>query len=258
MRRRRCTPEPRPSAASAAAPYPRGRSRRKSARADAGSTAVARCCRRASRRRSPWHRRDWPASPPPRRGRARDRDRRRAGDRRSRLRLAGSSSASRMMASSVCTARAGNAPAAVSPASMMASTPSSTALAASLTSARVGRASCVIDSSTCVARITGMPRRARPADDFLLHARHAFERHLESEIAARDHHRVAAARGSRRDARCASGRSSLAMSGTSAAPSAAINCRACRRSVGAPHEAERDHVDAERQAELQIVDVLRA
>ena len=40
---------------------------------------------------------------------------------------------------------------------MIASTPSSTALAASLTSARVGRGSCRIDSSTCVATITGRP-----------------------------------------------------------------------------------------------------
>ena len=68
-------------------------------------------------------------------------------------------SASVMIASSVWTARAGNAPAAVSPASMIASTPSSTAFAASLTSARVGLGSVLIDSSTCVATITGMPRR---------------------------------------------------------------------------------------------------
>ena len=40
---------------------------------------------------------------------------------------------------------------------MTASTPSVTALAASLTSARVGRGSVVIDSSTCVATMTGMP-----------------------------------------------------------------------------------------------------
>ena len=73
----------------------------------------------------------------------------------------GLASASRMIASSVCTVRAGYAPAAVSPASMIASTPSSTALAASLTSARVGRASLVIDSSTWVATITGMPLAAR-------------------------------------------------------------------------------------------------
>ena len=96
-----------------------------------------------------------------------------------------------MMASSVCTARPGYAPAAVSPASMIASTPSSTALAASLTSARVGRGPVVIDSSTCVATITGMLCCARGERDLLLRARHALERHLEAEIAARHHHRVA-------------------------------------------------------------------
>src|SRR3954465_8942418 len=98
-----------------------------------------------------------------------------------------------MIALSVLTAFAGCAPAAGSPASMIASTPSSTALAASFTSARVGRASTVIDSSTCVATITGLPARRGGGGDLLLRARHAFERHLETEIAARDHHRVARA-----------------------------------------------------------------
>ena len=73
---------------------------------------------------------------------------------------------------------------------MIASAPSSTAVAASLTSARVGRGSVRIDSSTCVATITGTPRRARPREDRLLHARHLLDRHLEPEIAARDHHAV--------------------------------------------------------------------
>ena len=75
--------------------------------------------------------------------------------------IGGRVSASRMIASSVCTARPGRGPTAVSPASMMASTPSSTALAASLTSARVGRGSVRIDSSTCVATITGPAPGAR-------------------------------------------------------------------------------------------------
>ena len=95
-----------------------------------------------------------------------------------------------MIASSVCTARAANAPTAVSPDSMIPSTPSSTALAASLTSARVGRDPVVIDSSTCVATMTGMPLPARPVRDVLLRPRHALERHLEAEIAAGDHHAV--------------------------------------------------------------------
>ena len=168
----------------------------------------------------------------------------------------GLDSASRMIASSVCTARAGNAPTAVSPASMIASTPSSTALAASLTSARVGRASCVIDSSTCVATMTGMPRRRALRDDLLLRPRHALERHLESEIAARHHDRVAR----RQDLVEMFERLrpfELGDQRNVGAACSIISCRACRRSAARLHEAERDHIDAERQAERQVVDVLR-
>ena len=101
-----------------------------------------------------------------------------------------SASASRMIASSTSTARTGNFPTAVSPDSMIASAPPSTAPAASLTSARVGRGSSRIDSSTCVATMTGTPRAARRAQHLLLDARHVLERHLEAEVAARHHHRV--------------------------------------------------------------------
>ena len=73
---------------------------------------------------------------------------------------------------------------------MIASTPWSTAVAASLTSARVGRGSVRIDSSTCVARITGRPSARAPRDDRLLDARDLLERTLEPEIAARHHHAV--------------------------------------------------------------------
>src|SRR6185436_3290641 len=73
-------------------------------------------------------------------------------------------SAARITASSVCTVRVGSTPTAVSPVSMIASTASSTASAAS-----------------------------RPPRDLLLHAGHTLERHLEAEIAARDHHRVGGA-----------------------------------------------------------------
>ena len=48
---------------------------------------------------------------------------------------------------------------AVSPESITQSAPSSTALATSLTSARVGRGLDVIDSSICVAQMTGLPAR---------------------------------------------------------------------------------------------------
>ena len=51
----------------------------------------------------------------------------------------------------------GNSPIAVSPESMIASAPSRTAVATSLASARVGRGDRIIDSSICVATITGRP-----------------------------------------------------------------------------------------------------
>ena len=55
------------------------------------------------------------------------------------------------------TASTGNAPAAVSPESITQSVPSSTALATSVASARVGRGFLHIDSSICVAVMTGLP-----------------------------------------------------------------------------------------------------
>ena len=55
------------------------------------------------------------------------------------------------------TASRGNLPPAVSPLSMTASAPSSTAFATSEHSARVGRGFDVIDSSICVATMTGVP-----------------------------------------------------------------------------------------------------
>mmetsp|Transcript_3716 Transcript_3716/g.8476 ORF Transcript_3716/g.8476 Transcript_3716/m.8476 type:complete len:232 (+) Transcript_3716:625-1320(+) len=57
----------------------------------------------------------------------------------------------------IVTAFSGNAPAAVSPESITQSVPSSTALATSLASARVGRGRLAMDSSICVAVITGLP-----------------------------------------------------------------------------------------------------
>mmetsp|Transcript_4733 Transcript_4733/g.8099 ORF Transcript_4733/g.8099 Transcript_4733/m.8099 type:complete len:224 (+) Transcript_4733:618-1289(+) len=57
------------------------------------------------------------------------------------------------------TASQGKRPAAVSPDSMTASVPSSTALATSVASARVGRGLQHIDSSICVAVMTGLPAR---------------------------------------------------------------------------------------------------
>ncbi len=72
----------------------------------------------------------------------------------------------------------------------MASTRSCTALAASLTSARVGRGSLTHRLEHLGGDDHRDAERAGPARDLLLHPRHAFERQLEPEIAARHHHRV--------------------------------------------------------------------
>ena len=60
----------------------------------------------------------------------------------------------------VATASTGYSPMAVSSDSMSAEVPSRTALATSLASARVGSGAWSIDSSICVAVITGLPVRA--------------------------------------------------------------------------------------------------
>ena len=59
----------------------------------------------------------------------------------------------------ICTAPAGSWPTAVSSDSITASVPSSTAFATSVTSARVGSGLVTIDTSICVAVITGRPAR---------------------------------------------------------------------------------------------------
>ncbi len=155
-----------------------------------------------------------------------------------------------MIALSVLTARTAWAPAAVSPASMIASTPSSTALAASLTSARVGRASVVIDSSTCVATITGLPAwRARRVISFC--ARGTRSSGISRPRSPRA--TITASQASRISSRCssASGRSSFAISGTPPAPASSMMLPRQLHVGGRLHEAERHHVDAERQAELR-------
>ena len=60
---------------------------------------------------------------------------------------------------SIVTASSGNLPIADSPESMTQSVPSSIALATSVASARVGRRLETIDSSICVAVMTGFPAR---------------------------------------------------------------------------------------------------
>ena len=65
--------------------------------------------------------------------------------------------ASTQVRAMIATASLGKLPPAVSPLSMTASAPSSTALATSLHSALVGLGFDVIDSNICVATMTGMP-----------------------------------------------------------------------------------------------------
>ena len=102
-------------------------------------------------------------------------------------------------------------------------------------------------------RLAGL---ARPPGDFLLRAGNALERHLETEVAARDHHRVAGVEDllevlerqrplQLRDQRHA-GRAGVVHD-----PPRLLHVG------GRLHEAERHHVDAEREAELEILDVLR-
>ena len=89
------------------------------------------------------------------------------------------------------TARAGYLPTADSPDSITASLPSSTAFATSDTSARVGTGLWIIDSIICVAVIVTRSRLRASVQDALLQAGELRVAHLDAEVAARDHHRVA-------------------------------------------------------------------
>ena len=81
-------------------------------------------------------------------------------------------------------------PTAVSSDSMSAEVPSSTAFATSLASARVGSGAWSIDSSICVAVITGRAPLEREEDHSLLEQWHGSRADLDARVAARDHHRV--------------------------------------------------------------------
>ena len=97
------------------------------------------------------------------------------------------SSVDSTMRAMVCTVTTGYSPTLVSPESMTASAPSRTALATSEVSARVGTGLWIIDSSICVATMTGFAMRRRELDRALLHDRHGLERQLDAEVAAGDH-----------------------------------------------------------------------
>ena len=99
-------------------------------------------------------------------------------------------SASTTMRAMMETDSRGYWPLAVSAESMTASVPSKMALATSLASARVGRGFSIIDSSICVAVMTGLRQAGGAANDVLLNDRNFFGRHFDAEIAARDHDAV--------------------------------------------------------------------
>ena len=63
-------------------------------------------------------------------------------------------------------------------------------MATSDASARVGAGAAIMLSSICVATTTGLPARARSADQALLLQRHLLGRQLHAEVAARHHHAV--------------------------------------------------------------------
>ena len=100
------------------------------------------------------------------------------------------SSVDSMMRAIVSTASIGYSPTLVSPDSITASAPSSTALATSEASARVGRG--VVDHR--LQHLGGHDDRLGVAaglvDDLLLQERHVLERALHAEVAAGDHEAV--------------------------------------------------------------------
>ena len=99
-------------------------------------------------------------------------------------------SASATMRAIISTASRGYLPTAVSPDSITASVPSKMALATSLASARVGRGFSIIDSSICVAVITGRRKSsARRIMRFWISGTFSGA-HLHAQIATRHHHAV--------------------------------------------------------------------
>ena len=105
-------------------------------------------------------------------------------------RALGQPSAASATSAIVRTVSVGNAPTAVSSDSISASVPSITAFATSFTSARVGNGERVIDSSICVAVITGFPDMLQKRMISFWMSGTATRRDLNAEVAARDHHRV--------------------------------------------------------------------
>ena len=152
------------------------------------------------------------------------------------------------------TASTGNSPTAVSPESMIAEVPSRIAFATSDASARVGSGWWIIDSSICVAVITGLPRSsARAMIRFCSSGTSAAPistpRSPRATMTASDSARISSS------AAIASAFSILAI--TWAVRAARLDQRAQRAHVrGRADERQRDEVDAELQRKLEVVDVL--
>ena len=100
------------------------------------------------------------------------------------------SSVDAMIRAMVSTVWTGYSPTLVSPDSITASAPSSTAFATSEASARVGAGLEIIDSQHLGGDDDRLGVEAGPLDDLLLQERHVLERALHRQVAARHHEAV--------------------------------------------------------------------
>ena len=153
------------------------------------------------------------------------------------------------IAAIIATAATGWAPTAVSWESITASVPSRIALATSATSARVGRDEWTIESSIWVAVIDGRASWPASASRRFWTIGTSSMRHLDAEVAARDHHAV----GGLDDLLGALDRLRLLDLGDQRQARVLAHARDV---LGAAHERERDEVDADRLAEASMLEVL--
>ena len=172
---------------------------------------------------------------------------------------AAASSARRPRASStiraiVWTATIGCLPTLVSPESISASVPSSTALATSDASARVGRDDSIIDSSIWVATMTGLAaRRARAIARFCTRGTSSSGSSTPRSPRATMMPSKASTISARWSTAC--GFSILASTG-SRTPSSSMIRRTSSTSAARPHERQRDQVGLQAQRPAQVLDVL--
>ena len=155
----------------------------------------------------------------------------------------------------VRTAMIGYLPTEVSPDSITASAPSSTAFATSEASARVGRECSIIESSIWVATMTGLAfSRAICTARFCTSGTCSSGSSTPRSPRATMIPSNASTMASR--LATASGFSSLAMTGRRWIPTSSITWCTRSTSPGDADERQRDEVDAQRQGELQVGDVL--